>query len=146
MKWEGMFSLETPNTVSSIFSICLTLLLALNGVEGGVFSTEIMKSLYWHVCAFRSAFDTAHVVNCSCICCEQIELFLSLVRITLACDYLFPMIGVAIFCEGLDYSCIFVMSFSLNPCVDLGLFAKGRNIWLIPFHEVKLAAYQGLFL
>lgn len=38
-----MFSLESPNTVSSIFSICLILLLAPNGVEGGVFFTEIMK-------------------------------------------------------------------------------------------------------
>lgn len=96
-----MFLLESPNTISSIFSICLTLLLALNEVEGGVLSTEIMKSLYWHVCAFRSALDTAHVVNCSCICCEQIELFLSLVRITSTCDYPYPAIGVGIFVRGL---------------------------------------------
>jgi hypothetical protein len=38
-----MFPLESPSTVSCIFSTCLTLLLVLNRVKGGVFSTEITK-------------------------------------------------------------------------------------------------------
>ena len=74
------------------------------------------------------------------------ELLLSLVRIMLPCDC--PVIDRrGHFCGGLGYSCIFVVSFSLfGPCADLGLFAKGRSVWLIPCHTVKAAAYWGLFL
>lgn len=140
-----MFSLESPNTVSSIFSICLTLLLALSWVEGGVFSTGIMKisllacvhsDLLWILLMLFTA--AAFAVS---------KLLLSFVRITLTCDRPpLPCSRSGHFCEGLD-SFIFVVAFSLLIlCVDLGLFAKGGNIWLIPFHTVKSAAYWGLFL
>lgn len=94
-----MFSLESPNTVSSIFSICLTLLLALSGVEGGVFSTGIMKisslacvrsDLLWILLMLFTA--AAFAVS---------KLLLSLVRITLTGDRLYPAIGVGIFVRGL---------------------------------------------
>lgn len=94
-----MFWLESPNTVSSIFSICLTLLLALSGVEGGVFFYWNHENLFTGMCAFRSALDIAHVFTAAAFAVSK--LFLSLVRIPLTCDCLFPAIGVGIFVRGL---------------------------------------------
>ena len=94
LKREGMFSLESPDTVSSIFSICLTLLLALNEVEGGSFSTGIMKT--WHVCSYLLLILLMLLTTAAF---ALSELLLSSVRITLPCDC--PAIGVGIFMRGL---------------------------------------------
>ena len=88
-----MFSLESPNTVSSIFSVCLTLPLALNEVEGGIFSTGIVKIWHMHLYLLLLLLMllTAAAFAVS-------ELLLSLVRITLPCDCW--AIGVDIFMRG----------------------------------------------
>lgn len=88
-----MFSLESPNTVSSIFSICLTLPLALNEVEGGIFSTGIVK--IWPV---HSYLLLLLLMLLTAAAFAVSELLLSLVRITLPCDC--PEIGVGIFTRG----------------------------------------------
>ena len=89
-----MFSLESPDTVSSIFSICLTLLLALNEVEGGIVSAGIMKIL--HVCSYLLLI-LLMLLTAAAFAVSELLLFL--VRITLPCDC--PAIGVDIFVRGL---------------------------------------------
>lgn len=75
-----MFSLESPNTVSSIFSTCPTLLLALNEVEGGVFCTEIIK-IFLLAC-MQSDLLSILLMLLTAAGFAVSEMFLSWVRIT----------------------------------------------------------------
>lgn len=95
-----MFLLESPNTVSSIFSICLTLLLAPNGVEGGVFSPEIMK-ISSLACVHSDLLLILLPMLLTAAAFAVSKLFLSSVRIALTCDCLCPTVRVGIFVRGL---------------------------------------------
>lgn len=140
-KREGMFSLESPNSFQHIFHLPVFTL----GPEW----SRRWSFLYWNhenlACVHSYLLLISFMLLTATVFATS-ELLLSLVRTMLPCDC--PVIDRrGHFCEGLGYSCIFVVSFSLfSLCADLGLFAKERSVWLIPFHTVKAAAYWGLFL
>lgn len=120
-----------PHAVSSGFSTCIILRLALSGAEGGVFSTETIKLSF----LARERADPLLILL----------VLLTTVGLAVSCAFVLGeetcgLLGCSAFTGGMSMGaaarevlclcCVFSSLF--NPYVDLGLFVKR----LIPAHAV----------